>query len=78
MDQQTLKALYLAKKVLDIHVVSMCIREGRKGHPLSPKSSRSELGYADGQRAAHVLCRELYAQSVSPTFPTVLCSVISQ
>ncbi len=54
MDQQTLKALYPAENVPeDIHVVSICTREGRKGR----KSSRSELGYADGQRAARVFCR---------------------
>lgn len=75
MDQQTLKALYPAENVPeDIHVVSICTREGHKGR----KSSRSELGYADGQRAARVFCRELHAQSVSPTFLTVLCSAMSQ
>ena len=74
MDQQTLKALYPAENVPeDIHVVSIYTQEGHKGC----KSSRSKLGYADGQRAARVFCRELYAQSVSPMFLTVLCSAMS-
>ena len=73
LDQQTLKALYPAENVPDIHIV-----DGRKGRSLSPQSGRSELGYADGQRAARVFCRDLHAQSVSPMFLAVLCSAMSQ
>lgn len=73
LDQQTLKALYPAENVPDIHIV-----DGRKGRSLSPQSGRFELGYADGQRAARVFCRDLHAQSVSPMFLAVLCSAMSQ
>ena len=73
LDQQTLKKLYPAENVPDIHIV-----DGRKGRSLSPQSGRFELGYTDGQRAARVFCRDLHAQSVSPMFLTVLCSAMSQ
>ena len=78
IDQQTLKKLYPAEAVPDIHVISMHVKEGREPlHMLAPTSDRSEEGYADGQRAARVFCRDLHAQSVSPTFLTTLCHAVT-
>ena len=78
VDQQTLKELYPPVHRPDIHVISMRIKEGGGSlHTLVPETNRSELGYADGQRAARVFCRDLLAQSVSPTFLVALCQAVT-
>lgn len=78
VDQATLRSLYPPVHAPNLRVVSSDKEKQNIVDTPTPETNRSELGYADGNRAARVLCRDLYSRLTMPMFLAALCRAVEQ